>query len=191
MVVSAITSYIWCKRNVYFNIIPLHVIFSYRIWHLQFWNVWDEDLNLFSGSLSSWRKLFLMFTGLSKLFVVITGTNIILEFPCVFAKKIVPFHDGLTFTSPVQGKYPNRVDHLFSLLSVPDCLLIHCPIGTVPVCWGLLKAKLHSFCCCCWKQASGISFVYFLLHFGNPHNSWQIRKIKLLAPFYTRRDIKR
>lgn len=45
----------------------------------------------------------MMFTGLSKLFVLVTGTNIILEFPCVLAKKIVPFRDGLTLTPPIQG----------------------------------------------------------------------------------------
>lgn len=44
-----------------------------------------------------------MFTGLSKLFVLVTGTNIIVEFPCVFAKKTVPFRDGLTLTPPIQG----------------------------------------------------------------------------------------
>lgn len=97
LAVSAITSYTWCKRNVYFNVISLHIF----IIESGTSNFWVCEMKI-SGS-SSWRKWFLMFTGLSKLFVVITGTNIILEFPCVFAKKTVPFHDGLTLTPPVHG----------------------------------------------------------------------------------------
>lgn len=92
--VSETFTSVWLYYKLYFH---------YRIRHLQFWSVWDEALHSFCGNFSSWRKCFMMFTGLSKLFVLVTGTNIILEFPCVLAKKIVPFRDGLTLTPPIQG----------------------------------------------------------------------------------------